>query len=566
MTFEVRDYQTDAISGLYQHFLKTEDRNPLVVMPTGTGKSVVIANFVKQALTHWSDTRVLMVTHVKELIEQNHAALLRDWPECPAGIYSAGLGRKDIGAQVMCAGIQSIYKRAYEVRRCDLLLIDEAHLIPRSADTMYGQFISELRQLNPMLKVVGFTATPFRLDSGSLIEGDGRMFHDIAYELPVLDCIEDGYLCEVISKATETTLDVSGVGTRGGEFIPGQLEEAVNVEATTRAAVNEIIERGQDRGSWLLFAAGVKHAESVRDIVRECGFSAEMINGETPKLERSQIINNFRRGNIRCITNVNVLTTGFDAPGVDLLGMLRPTQSPGLFVQMVGRGMRVANGKEDCLLLDFAGNCERHGPVDRVKCAAPGEAGEGEAPVKSCPECMTYVHAAVRICPDCGYEWPAPTPKISARASDDVVLSSQIEAMPVDVERVTYSRHQKRGKPDSMRVEYWCGSFNRYSEWVCFEHQGYPRKKAEQWWSKRWAMVGAPRTPATVGEALAFMTDGYSCAEPTRIWVRRNGKYFEIVKTEFGDVAQSLDNNSAEGAGNLAFLATNQGMPNRAGR
>ena len=316
-------------------------------MPTGTGKSVVIAEFIRSALEHWSDTRVLMVTHVKELIEQNHAALKRNWPEAPAGIYSAGLGQKDIAAQVMCAGIQSIYQKAYEVRHCDLLLIDECHLIPRRSTAMYGTFINELKQLNPALKVVGFTATPFRLDSGSLIEGDDRMFHDIAYELPVLDCIEDGYLSEVVSKATDTTLDVTGVGTSGGDFILKQLEAAVNVDEKTQAAVDEIVAKGRDRGSWLIFCAGVNHAEAVRDIVRERGVTAEMITGATPAVERARIIDDFRRGKLQCVTNMNVLTTGFDAPGVDLIGMLRPTKSPGLFVQMVGRGMRIANGKED---------------------------------------------------------------------------------------------------------------------------------------------------------------------------------------------------------------------------
>ena len=560
MAFEFRPYQTDAIKGLYNHFLQTVDRNPIVVMPTGTGKSVVIAEFIRSALEHWSDTRVLMVTHVKELIEQNHAALKRNWPAAPAGIYSAGLGQKDIGAQVMCAGIQSIYQKAYEVRHCDLLLIDECHLIPRRSTAMYGTFINELKQLNPALKVVGFTATPFRLDSGSLIEGDDRMFHDIAYELPVLDCIEDGYLSEVISKATDTTLDVTGVGTAGGDFILKQLEAAVNVDEKTQGAVDEIVAKGRDRGSWLIFCAGVSHAEAVRDIVRERGVTAEMITGATPAVERSRIIDDFRRGNIQCVTNMNVLTTGFDAPGVDLIGMLRPTKSPGLFVQMVGRGMRIANGKEDCLLLDFAGNCMRHGPVDRVKAKKPGEPAEGDAPFKTCPDCYTYVHAAVRVCPDCGHEWPAPIPKIDRRAAEDAVLSSQLDARPVWIDRVTYSRHQKRGKPDSVKVEYWGGEFERYSEWVCFEHKGFARKKAEQWWDKRWNAMGAPRAPRTVTEALEYLTQGYTYGEPTRIWVRPNGKYFDIAKVDF-DVARdtktdkAVDSDRSSKSGNLAFLA-----------
>ena len=214
--------------------------------------------------------------------------------------------------------------------------------------------------------------------------------------------------------------------------------------------------------------------------------------------------------------------------------------------------MRIANGKEDCLLLDFAGNCSRHGPVDRVKAKAPGEAGDGEAPIKTCPECMTIVHASVSVCPDCGYEWPAPIPKIDRRAATDAVLSSQIEAKPVWIDRVTYSRHEKRGKPDSLKIEYWGGNFERYAEWVCLEHKGFARKKAEQWW--RWRSSSA--APATVGEAL-LLTAGLKT--PVRIWVRPNGRYFEIGKVDFDafgkEREKEMDSGGDSKPGNLAFLA-----------
>ena len=218
--FELRPYQREAIDSLYEYF-SGNDGNPLIVLPTGTGKSVVIAAFLREAIEGWSDTRVLVLTHVKELIQQNFAALIRAWPTAPAGIYSAGLNKRDIGAQIVFGGIQSIHKRAYQVQRCDLVIIDEAHLLGRDDAGMYRSFLSGLKQINPYLKVIGTTATPYRMDSGLLTEGKGRLFTDVCYSAPILKMIQDEYLCPVIPKQTKTQLDVSGVGTRGGEFIPG---------------------------------------------------------------------------------------------------------------------------------------------------------------------------------------------------------------------------------------------------------------------------------------------------------------------------------------------------------
>lgn len=520
MTLILRPYQQAAIDSLYTYF-DAHAGNPLIVLPTGTGKSVVIAEFIKGAIVAWPDTRVVMLTHVKELIAQNYQTLIRNWPEAPAGIYSAGLGRRDIRAQILCAGIQSIYQRAYSVQRADLVLVDEAHLIPRNADTMYGQFLRELREINPHLKIVGFTATPFRLDSGMLHKGKDALFDAISYEMTILEAIEQGYLSEVIPKRTNTQLDVSAVGTRGGEFIPGQLEAAVDIDSVTQAAVSEIIAYGKDRGSWLIFASGVDHARHIAEAVRQRGFSAATVTGDTPQGERDRIIRGFKAGEIRCLTNMSVLTTGFDAPGVDLIGMLRPTKSAGLFVQMIGRGTRLANGKDNCLLLDFAGNTMRHGPVDRIKVSDPGEKGEGEAPIKTCPECFTICYAGVRECKDCGYLFPEPEPKLAATAGTAAVLSTQIEAEWLDVTSVGYDVHEKPGKPPSLRVDYRCGH-STHREWICFEHQGYARQKAILWWNRR----SREPVPASVAMA-ALLAD--ALPSPRKICIRPVGKYTEIV-------------------------------------
>ncbi len=528
MTLSLRPYQRAAIEGLYDYF-GANTGNLLVVIPTAGGKSVVIAGFIREAIAAYADTRVLVLTHVRELISQNFQALLRAWPDAPAGIYSAGLSRRDIHAQILFAGIQSIHRHAYKVQRCDLVLIDEAHLLGRGDSGMYRSFLAQLNEINAgLLKVVGFTATPYRLDSGMLHEGKDRLFTDIAYEVPVLDMIQQGYLSPVIPKQTDTQLDVAGVGSRGGEFIAKDLEAAVDRDEVTQAAVAEIVRHGQDRGSWLVFCSGVAHARHVADAIRVHDITCETVTGETPTPERDRILAAFKAGRLRCVTNANVLTTGFDAPGVDLIALLRPTKSVGLYVQMVGRGTRLAEGKEDCLVLDFAGNTARHGPIDTVDGSRKQKGEEaGEAPIKVCPACETINHASARYCRKCNYAFPPPEVKVSAKAASDALLSTQIQASWCDVSGITYARHEKPGKPASLRVTYECG-LARHSEWVCFEHTGYPREKAVGWWHRR-----APHLPPpfTVDEALQQQD---VLRQPRAIQVKPVGQYTEIGAVRFG--------------------------------
>lgn len=530
---QLRPYQRQAIDALY-HWFNTRAGNPLVVLPTGTGKSLVLAQFCREAVEAYPDTRIVVVTHVRELIQQNVQEVYEVWPDAPVGIYSAGLGKKQINAQILFAGIQSIHKRAYEVQQADLVLADEAHLIPRKSDTMYRRFLDQLQEINPDMKIVGLTATPYRLDSGRLDRGDDAFFAGIAFDYSIARAIDEGYLALVSTKRTETQLDVSEVGKRGGDFIPSQLERAVDQNDTTAQAVREIVAHGQNRRSWLIFCAGVNHAYHVRNAVRQAGHAAEAITSEMARAERDRAIRDFKAGRLRCLTNANVLTTGFNAPQVDLLAILRPTQSTGLYVQMTGRGTRCAPGKDDCLVLDFAGNIDRHGPIDNVNPSSPSKAIDGEAPVKTCDGCDMVVHASVRECPHCGFEFPEPQPNLQARASKSAILSSQTEAEWVSVTNIAYRRHQKPGKPDSMRVEYVCG-LATHREWVCFEHGGLPREKAVRWWRRR---LSGSRVPTTVGEALNRAEA--ELPKPSQIAIKPSGKYTEIVDVWFENDLQRV--------------------------
>ncbi len=376
---ELRDYQRAAIDALYAWF-RAGRGSPLVVAPTGSGKSVILAEFARSAVVAYPETRILIVTHVRELIAQNHAALIRLWPDAPAGIYSAGLGKRQLGRQVLVAGVQSIARRARELGRVDLVIVDEAHLVPRSSDTQYGRLFEGLRRANPSLKVIGLTATPYRLDSGLLHGGANALFDGIAHDIPVGMLVERGHLAPLVSKRPAAAFDTAGLHRRMGEFVEREMMERISGDPT-RAAVAEIVELGRDRRSWIAFCISVEHARAVRDELREHGVIAETVTGETPGPERDRWLRAYRAGQVRALTSVGVLTTGFDAPATDLIAMLRPTASTGLYIQMAGRGMRTAPGKDDCLVLDFAGNVMRHGPVDAI--ALPqektGGKGDGEA-------------------------------------------------------------------------------------------------------------------------------------------------------------------------------------------
>lgn len=532
----LRPYQQEAIDAILSYW-QTGGGNPLVDLATGTGKSLVIAKLTRDLLESFPGMRVLMLVHVRELVEQNFMALKRSWQDAPVGIYSAGLGRRDTHHRITFASIQSVFRKSRELGRRDLVLIDEAHLVPTDGNGMYRTLLSGLRDITPDLRVAGFTATPYRLDSGRLDAGSDRLFDETVFSYGIGEGIKDGFLSPLISKASATEVDVSEVARRGGEFVAGALETAT--DKITAQAVDELVRFGEPRRSWLVFCSGVRNAERTRDFVRRHGISCEMVSGETPLGERDRILRQFKAGQIRCLTNAQVLTTGFDAPQVDLIAMLRPTLSTSLYVQIVGRGTRIADGKENCLVLDFAGNVRRHGPVDAVSIMPKGSGkGDDEGKVgvesvkaKECPDCQSLMAINASSCTICGHQWPHnEKPKHEAHAESQVGILSTESVPPQQVPVVDWQfhRHEKLGSPDSVRVAYLAG-LNTFYEWLAFEHAGYAQQKAMQWWVRHGGLLP---TPKTVSEALERLNAG-EANMPATISVKPRGKFFDIVNRSF---------------------------------
>ncbi len=547
---ELRGYQQQAVNAVYD-YLRKSDGNPCVVLPTGAGKSIVIAKIVTDAVTIWGG-RCLILAHVKELLEQNAAKIAALCPEVKIGIYSAGLNSRDTEEKVIVAGIQSVYNKAEDLGHFDLVLIDEAHLIPPEGDGMYRTCLDGLKKINPAIRLIGMTATPYRLKGGLICKKE-NLLNEVCCEIGVRELIVAGYLSKLKSKNGKQKADLDGLHVRGGEFLPDEVAKAMDNDRLVNAACREIAEFTADRKKVLLFASSVEHCRHIAEAIAErTGEDCGIVTGATPKTERAEILDRFRgicpenlfgetKKELKYLVNVGVLTTGFDAPAIDCVALLRPTNSAGLYYQMVGRGFRLSpdTGKTDCLILDYGGNIMRHGPVDMIRVDEPaGRKGNGGAPVRECPQCQSVFHAGRTACPDCGYVFPVQERdlKHDSKACSDGILSGESSENEYAVKDVFYCTHSKRGAdenaPKTMRIDYMLGFNDFQAEWVCPEHSGYARKKFEKWWAERTELD----PPGSAAECVALAQSG-ALKTPSAITIRTiaGQKFPEIIRYTFDD-------------------------------
>lgn len=527
---KLRPYQGRALDELWTWFTKHDGGNPIVEACVGAGKSLMIAALAQRADIEFPGTRILVLVHQKELLEQNVEKIVTIWPTSNVGLYSAGAGRKDLGCQITYATIGSIWKDAHLLGRIDIVLADECHLINPKEEGMWRSFLSDLARYNPSTRCIGWTGTPFRGNGVWLTAGETPLFTNIATRVTMPELLELGFLSPLVPATTITKIDAHDVRTSGDDYVVSELAKVTDTEELVQATCDEIVQLAADRKRWLVFAVTIDHAMHVRDALRDRGVAAEMVSSKTPKAERAQLIADFRAGRIKCLVNVAVLTTGFDVPAVDFIALLRATKSPVLYVQIAGRGMRIADNKTDCLWADFTDTTAIMGPVDAVKGRLPTGGRKGEAPIKLCPECGSQNHAAAPECLDCGYLFPEPERiKHGTRASAAAVLSSQQETMftTVPVSDVRYRLHRKEGKPDSLRVEYYAGLLRVASEWVCVSHSGYARRKAEMWWSARSTIDAIPNNAEQAIEWLEY-SDAI-LRRPAAIMVTKQERYPQIV-------------------------------------
>ena len=531
----LRDYQQRTINQLYEWFGKNKG-NPCLVLPTGSGKSHIVAALCKDAVQKWPETKILMLTHVKELIEQNAEKMRQHWPGAPLGIYSAGIGKRDLGEPITFAGIQSVRTKANYLGHIDLVIIDECHLVSHKNEGGYRDLLTQLKVINPELRVIGLTATPYRLGHG-LITDKPAIFDDLIEPVSIEELIYKRHLATLRSKTTTAKLDTSDVKKRGGEFIESELQKAVDTRKNNESVVAEVIRLAGDRKSWLFFCAGINHAKNVSIELRDQGIKSACITGETPKSDRERIIHEFKSGKIRALTNANVLTTGFDAPNIDLIAMLRPTMSASLYVQMAGRGMRIKDHIDHCLVLDFAGVVETHGPITNVQPNKAGT-GNGEAPVKLCTECHELCAISIKICPSCNHEFPPSVPKPLTLRHDDIM---GVDAKQMIITGWNWRKHisNTSGK-EMLAVSYYSKNLSDPSitEYLPLRHDGYAGDKAVNELAKmaNASGVGSRELFATgitkLDEIARYMNDG---KPPATIKYKKEGKFYRVLSRNWNE-------------------------------
>lgn len=483
--------------------------------PTGAGKSIVIAEIIRRISEKYPSFRFVIATHTKEIVSQNASELQRLMPHESIGIYSASLGSKQL-RRVTFANVQSIYKKDVTA---DILIIDEAHLLSRNDSSMYQKLISSLQQNNPYLKIFGTTATPMRVDQGSLTS-EGSTFTDIAYDISIRRLIDDGYLSPLISFGKDA-VDLSQVKISGYDYNQSDLQLAFNQDALIDEHCQNILEATKNRKSILVFCAGILHAESVAKRFCELGINADFVTGEMLPFERDNKIARFKSGETKILCNVAILTTGFNHKAIDCVVLLRATKSASLYIQMVGRGTRISDGKENCLVLDYGGNIDRFGPIDCVSIKSKkGQKAEiGIAPTKKCPACSCVVLIRVRNCPSCEYEFPDNSKELELKAAVAPILSQVEEAQ---IKYTEFKRHQKAGKPDSLMIKYVGAKI--FFDFLCFEHGGFASAQA----AKKWVQRGGQKPiPSTIEQALERSYELFSIDGLKAI---KRGKYYEILE------------------------------------
>ncbi|ARV72377.1 DEAD/DEAH box helicase [Vibrio campbellii] len=527
--YTLRPYQADSVKAVI-HYFRKHTTPAVIVLPTGAGKSLVIAELARLA-----KGRVLVLAHVKELVEQNHAKY--EGYGLKGSIFSAGLGRKETDQQVVFASVQSVVRNLDSFKnQFSLLVIDECHRVPDEKTSSYQKVITHLRELNPGIKVLGLTATPYRLGMGWIYQyhtrgqvrtEESRFFRDCIFELPIRYLLDENFLTPArMMDAPVLSYDFSQLKPANtGRYKEAEMDMVIDkAKRATPQIVEQIIQYAKERKGVMVFAATVRHAQEIHGLLPE-GETAIVI-GDTPTPERDAIIQSFKNREIKYLVNVSVLTTGFDAPHVDLIAILRPTESVSLYQQIVGRGLRLSEGKSECLVLDYAGNSydlyqpevgdpkpDSTSEIITIPCPACGfnnnfwgkldsngfllehfgrrcqgyfeddETGEREHcgyrfRAKYCGECGADNDIAARICHECDATLVDPDKKLKEALNLKDALIFECTEMELSVFKsndgksqlkVTYSGETYQGEGNALVHEFW--SLNTKKQKQSFKDQ-----------------------------------------------------------------------------------------------
>ena len=563
---KLRGYQESAVNAAIEYYDSRINGNCIIVAPTGSGKSIIIAELINR-LTK-DNRKALMVTHSKELIRQNAEKILRMHKHIDIGIYSSGLNYKHTNNKVIYCGIQSVHNKAKSISNkynpVDLVIIDECHKVPFNENTTYRKFLADLKEINSNIKVIGLTATPWRWVNGNdimtggyelLTKGENNIFDDVIYDISkdLESLIDSDYLSPLWPASTDYSVDLSGLHTRFGEYIESELDQLMSDDKVVNSICLESAERAriENRNHWIVFCSSVNQAERMNDKFNSIGVNSSVLTDKTGARERDFIVNQFALGKLKCLINVNILSTGFDAPNIDLIICARPTISPIFYVQMMGRGMRVndyklqindkTKQKNGCMVLDFVGNVEKHGPIDKIKIKSQNF--KKPQPLKECPDCEWLLPINIMTCPKCGFEFKSAIKDDSEQpAINDLAIISFLDKeypynREYSVTSVSYSKHLGKSGYNSIRVDYQYHdgkSITTISKWQCLDHPQFtfPKSKAIQWF--RYVCDGFS-VPDSVNQFFEWLDLGMPVRKPSTIVISvcRNKKDNKIIKLNY---------------------------------
>lgn len=508
----LRPYQRGAVDTLLAAL--AQGQHPVCGAATGAGKSLIIAELCRRL-----PGRILVATHRKELLTQNDGQLTRLLGEDgDSGIYSAGLERRDLKARILFGGIQSIYRRMDVLQQAGdfgHIIIDECHLVPdrlEEASAAPRSMYQQVFDTCPEARRIGLSATPYRLDAGAIFGTPTSWFTCMPVDIGMRQLTEQGYLAPLVGVQAAKDIDLSKVRVRQGDYVTAELSQVMNDEARVRGAVSELANLAAHRAAWLCFCCDVTHTKAVTQEMQRQGILARMVVGTTPQGERDAIITDFRAGKFQCLVNCQVATTGFDIPQIDTVVLMRPTQSKSLLVQMLGRGARLAPGKESAVIFDYADTIRWHMPLEEIpqltKTAAVEKQEADEAKQRELNE------------------------KDHARHRTSVIADAFAMEREYRVElikpRLVPSSSQ-RGKYN-VQLLYLCPDRTPskwLTIWLCPEYSGWPRLQAEAWFSRR-----AATCPFSAAQATTLVQ---RLPLPSSIVVQETGKFPRITIEHFDD-------------------------------
>lgn len=553
---ELRNYQKKALAKAHCWF-KEKTTYPLIVLPTGAGKTIVFTTLIKDLYLENPSKRFLILAHRQELISQAVDKLLNVWPDAPVGILAASLKQFNHTAPIVIASRDTLAskKRLEKSYPFDYIIIDEAHHVSPQMNTRYRKIIDHFEEIG-CPKILGVTATPYRMGQGYIYGMDDHFFGGVAYKATIPDLIKQGYLSRLSSfKVNDNAvIDASKarVKFKGGDYRESDLEALAMVDHTIYAIINDWIEKAYLKGrkSTVFFCVSVLHANKMTLFLKDHGIKAACVTAETPTAEREYILHGFEEGTINALCNVAVLTEGWDAPRTDCIALLRPTKSLGLYVQICGRGMRPWGDKKDCLLLDYGGNMGRHGCIDvaRPERNKKDEELIDELKIWICDECLSVNDMEDKTCRECGLTKPLPEPEeinplkeesvasettiaaegqvLSDESGEVVILERQERVEWIRAEMATSKNGNKYLKILFKSTEqYW-----PYTTALMMNMRGKPRQVAEKKWG---IMTKGDVLPWGIEPAMDMVNHEGVMNQVKQVNVRKEGRYWNVIGVTF---------------------------------